>query len=104
MVLRRGPIGAWCGYVYVGDIDPPKDGWDNTVDVHGGITWDDEDTRFLAGGHWIGFDCAHAGDYVPGLHMRGYGEDPPKHWTETDAWVELVRLANQVDAYARRNG
>lgn len=78
----RGPSGAWCGYVGV----PPGHKYYgapyNTADeirVHGGLTFDgfcqpgpeektvchkpdegEEDKVW-----WLGFDCAHSGDYMP---------------------------------------
>lgn len=81
-LLNRNPVGAWCGYVAV----PPGHPWHGLeyddvqwhygLGVHGGLTFAGE-----CGGHichvvepgepdnvwWLGFDCAQAGDYVPGL-------------------------------------
>jgi len=44
---------------------------DLAANVHGGITWANDymptaDDR-KPGEWWFGFDCAHAGDYVPGM-------------------------------------
>lgn len=56
--------GHLCGYVKI-----PQDHswWKNNfyhhevdIDCHGGLTYND-----CENGHWIGFDCAHSGDYVP---------------------------------------
>lgn len=81
-IVRRGLwTGAWCGYVGVGKSHPFfKKGYSNEllndIRVHGGLTFaspcfedgevgichpdDGNDERF-----WFGFDCAHAGDYIP---------------------------------------
>lgn len=73
-VLRRGPtgLGHWCGYVAIAPGHP----WhgrhyaDIPVEVHWGLTWDGDgrpDFPDLPGWWWVGFDCAHAGDLVPGM-------------------------------------
>ncbi len=90
-LIRTNQWGAWCGYVAV----PPEHPWygkswgDIDADVHGGGTYaetcNDIVCHVAVTGEpdnvwWIGFDCAHAGDLVPGLpHMpddvyrdRGY--------------------------------
>lgn len=94
-LMVRGPSGAWCGYVAVTEghaafeMDYEKldnlfpdgeDGW-STLSVHGGLTFagfcaESEDPskgvcHVPAPGRphrvwWLGFDCAHAGDYAPG--------------------------------------
>lgn len=90
-LARVNPIGAWCGYIGV----PPEHPWaaaksahghggnpDGTylddVDVHGGVTFgpcvgDDEirHTEAPADTLYVGFDCAHYGDAVPGLRVLG---------------------------------
>jgi hypothetical protein len=74
----RNDTGAWCGYVGV----PPGHPWrgqgydDVDVQVHGGLTYaglcnglichvprEGEPAEVM----WFGFDCAHAGDLVPGF-------------------------------------
>jgi hypothetical protein len=79
-LLYRSELGAWCGYLGV----PPDHPWygcsqtalDDVLDAHGGITHAGE-----CDGHichvpdpgepehlwWVGFDCAHAFDLVPGI-------------------------------------
>lgn len=66
---RNLTTGAWCGYVgkkprtnrYIDDEQQrvSADSRDELFDVHGGITFNDHD--------WLGFDCAHFGDYSPRL-------------------------------------
>lgn len=77
-LARRGPLGAWCGYVAV----PPGHLWHGrdyahiSVDVHGGPTYTDRCSPESGICHipqegepadvwWVGFDCAHAYDIVP---------------------------------------
>ena len=37
------------------------------LDVHGGITFNGNLTKYE---HFIGFDCAHGGDFIPVIHLR----------------------------------
>ena len=79
-MVRRGPMGNWCGYVGVPDTHP----WhgrhyeDAPVEVHGGLTYaalcdSDEETGIchVAGPGepeplwWFGFDCGHSWDLIP---------------------------------------
>ena len=70
MLIRRGPLDGLCGYV--GLLDHPaygkgdSDDFFDNIRVHGGLTFaglfEDEGEYW-----WLGFDCSHAGDYVPGM-------------------------------------
>ena len=86
-LIHRNQFGALCGYVGV----PPGHkyhglGYDSVdVDAHGGLTFAAfcaENTEECGRGichipeegrpdqvWWLGFDCAHAWDYVPGMPM-----------------------------------
>lgn len=69
----RNFIGVWCGFVRL----PISHPWCNMpyeeipVNVHGGLSFSGHregshqgiDSDFF----WVGFDCARAGDYVPGV-------------------------------------
>jgi hypothetical protein len=84
-LISRNGLGAWCGYVAV----PPGHPWHeldyNTevfhgVEVHGGLTYSDHCSGHIchvpAPGEpddvwWLGFDCAHGCDYVPGMYAAG---------------------------------
>lgn len=77
----RGPGGNWCGYVGIAEGHPyfAMDYDHASVEVHGGLTFSD----FCAHGAeasnichvpgpgepdrvwWLGFDCAHFGDFSP---------------------------------------
>lgn len=76
--VRRNPhLGTLCGYM---DIPPchPWYGLDYgaiherhpQLDVHGGLTYADKNDDYWR----IGFDCAHAGDLIPGFETNFPGE------------------------------
>lgn len=77
-LINRNGHGAWCGYVAIPQSHPLYEKtWNDmavqNLDVHGGITYnnkchgkichvaDDKDGPVW----WLGFDCAHSGDYLP---------------------------------------
>lgn len=96
-LIVRNRMGAWCGYVGVPPEHPLYGRRCNDVhdamdlDVHGGLTFaapcaEGEDPgavcHMAAPGRpehvwWLGFDCAHAWDFVPGMfqfeHRMGFG-------------------------------
>lgn len=140
-LIRRGPLGNWCGYVGVPEGHPWHgmdyhhcvvcrtsylDGCEHNeplssvVIVHGGLTFaagcdgdpvagvchvaDDGDTVW-----WLGFDCGHGFDLVPGLVARGlalgYSIEDATFGSATYRDIEYVRgevrsLAQQVAAAA----
>ena len=63
-MVRRTPLGSLCGYVGI-TSDHPSFG------LHGSVTWCNffkeipEDVQLF----WIGFDCAHFHDLIPGMPM-----------------------------------
>lgn len=70
---RNMLTGAWCGYVGVSDDHPAtkmsRDALEGALIVHGGVTYighRDNDDRL-----WIGFDCGHFDDYMPGMPYLG---------------------------------
>ena len=83
-MARRGPLGNWCGYVGVPPGHPyhGRDYDDLDIDVHGGLTYGDRcekdapeaegichvpDPGRPADVWWLGFDCGHFTDFMPGL-------------------------------------
>lgn len=79
---------AWCGYVE----RPPGLKWDAPFDVHGGVTY--AGLHYTAGIEVIGFDCAHYGDYAPGL---GGGNDPGEVFCDLEfVRRECIKLAAQI--------
>lgn len=118
-LIVRNRFGALCGYVGVSASHPwfGKDYSDIPDDVHGGLTFADKcqpgDERdavchLVEPGEddniwWLGFDCAHAFDFTPGLaDMLGPGGTVPgERWEyKTIAYVknEIQRLAQQCQA------
>lgn len=114
-MIRRGPMGAWCGYVGVA----PGHRWfevgyneiDLDVDVHGGLTYsaacdgDEESGVCHVPGPgepetlwWLGFDCAHTFDLVPGFQDFGLELFTHDVVYRDQAYVmaETERLAAQV--------
>lgn len=70
----RNYSGALCGYI---GFDPKIRIDTDEMDVHGGITFsseehpgpDNTDVKHIPHNlHWIGFDCAHGGDFVPSFN------------------------------------
>ena len=85
VMIKRGPMGAWCGYVGIEDPDHPwfehHDYMDIDVQVHGGLSFaafcdegegdagerichviEDGDVDQV---FWLGFDTGHFTDLVP---------------------------------------
>lgn len=108
-LIKRGPSGAWCGYVAV----PPGHPWykqdysDLDVDCHGCLTYSnhcsgEEDSGICHKPEpgepdavwWLGFDCFHSGDAVPAYGIGG------TYRTMDYAASEVRRLLKQVAAQA----
>lgn len=60
-------MGALCGYVGVPETHGAfeQNYEDLAVAVHGGLTYAGACVEDQTKVWWFGFDCAHAGDYVP---------------------------------------
>ena len=66
-IVRNKFSGSWLGYVMV-PVGHPMHGKgydDLDLRVHGGVTFSGD--KKGDGAHWLGFDCAHAGDLIPVL-------------------------------------
>lgn len=78
LAVRNKELGNWCGYVGVPPSHPAYEADYEDVDAraHGGLTY----ARRCEGDichtpregesddvWWLGFDCAHLGDFVPGM-------------------------------------
>lgn len=93
LMVRQSRLGHWCGYVAVPPSHPchgksSDEGPD--VDVHGGLTYasacNDPVCHVPKPGDpdnvwWLGFDCAHAGDFSPASGNRFVGRGYP--WPDT---------------------
>lgn len=119
-VVQAHKGGSRCGYVRVPPGHPMhgKDCDDVDVQVHGGLTFSEEEPCAHEDGigHWFGFDCAHFGDqlYEPGnepdfeleLRKRWAIEHPEwEHlhdndhwWTHDEVVAETEQLAEQLAA------
>lgn len=115
-LIVRGPVGGLCGYVGVLEGHPAyrKDyGWEGIdADVHGGLTFasacqpgaEDHSICHIPGEGesdavwWLGFDCGHSGDLMPGMPARySFGGDGTYR---NIAYVksEIASLATQLKA------
>ena len=123
LVVRNPYLKAFCGYVAVAP-GHPLHGLDWTdahtiVDdlrVHGGLTYTGKSTPLICHPHepdnawWLGFDCAHAYDLVPGLPgldsplMGGQYRDIAYVRAEVESLAEQLARAGgahaEVDALA----
>lgn len=98
-----GMMKWFCGYVAIPNSHPAagKDYDSIDVRVHGGLTFSKkggEDPRWPDKNlYWVGFDCAHGGDYTGS--MFGFGNDESlKHWTLEAVKAETEQLAAQLKA------
>lgn len=94
-LIRRGPLGSWCGYVGVSASHPfhglayqevDEDRHKAFMTPHGGLTYSAPCDGDVEGGichvptageddvWWFGFDCGHAFDYLPGMHTPRHDE------------------------------
>lgn len=101
-IWRHPSIGHWCGYVAIPEGHPwhQKPYEDIHVEVHYGLTFGD---KFFDGSkgdtYWLGFDCAHSGDYTPYTGSRGwsYGENEYDYKDIEFVKMHTKRLAEQVE-------
>jgi hypothetical protein len=124
-LIVRNQMGALCGYVGVPADHPwfDKDYEDVDADVHGGLTFagrcreDDKEFGIChvpAAGMpdlvwWLGFDCGHAGDFLPSYNrlVAGGIRALSSLFSDGDAYRdvdyvrgEVRRLAEQAAAAA----
>jgi len=103
--ISAGPLGAFCGYVRVPEGHPDERLHYDDVDVsvHGGLTFR---CKAKEGGSWFGFDCAHAGDFVPEVakivdNLSNINNKPSKVgdnkvWRQEEVEAETNLLAEQL--------
>ena len=114
--IKRGPAGAWCGYVGVpeGHSAYGKSYDEVDVEVHGGLTYANPCKGAIchvpAEGMpdkvwWLGFDTAHFGDLVPAhnrlmsFYDRARESEGPFESYKTRDYTkgETERLAEQLE-------
>lgn len=73
LILRNPELKTLNGYIGLPKSHPyyGKDYNDIDVEVHGGLTFSGQGGRWDKHYWWIGFDCAHAGDLMPGADIPG---------------------------------
>lgn len=109
-MIRRGGMGAWCGYVGVSEGHPAfKAEYDAVdVEVHGGLTYaafSENDADEASGichvtpDHkpvwWLGFDCNHAWDSTPEEMAWNRGPDCA-YRTQRYVTEQTLSLAKQL--------
>ena len=122
IAVRHPRGGHWCGYVGVAEGHPhfEKGYEDVDVDVHGGLTFsnlcqphEDEEGRgicHVAGPGepdrvwWLGFDCAHSGDWSPrdAMYERDRAQEGIWRRSTEDEYRTLNYVKNQCAHLARQ--
>lgn len=89
LAVRHERYGHFCGYAAVPPGHPLHGQPDADVAVHDGVHYGVNYANRCAGAvchvaqpgepddvWWLGFDCAHAGDFLPGMHarLRAFGD------------------------------
>lgn len=65
------------------------------VNVHGGVTFSGEGGKQLPEGFWWGFDCAHAGDFLP-KYYKDHG------FSEGEIYRDLAYVKAQAEGMAEQ--
>lgn len=110
-----------CGYVkvpvalyiaIVNENNEDEDGYSADYDafnclfsVHGGFTYAGETpNEVLSGDTWIGWDYAHAGDYVyQGFHGFSFAREDEKRWTTEEVVEEAKNVISQLNDYRKES-
>lgn len=102
-ILRHSQLLHLCGYIAV-EPGHPWFGIDGeTIEphpcVHGGLTYsrDHKPENLPDGKWWLGFDCAHLGDLVPGAMVRT-PEKSDRYRDMKYVTQQCARLAEQAAA------
>jgi len=100
--VRSTVTGALCGYVGLPPGHPARRrAEEESLSAHGGLTYSapcDEGGKIChaplpgepADAHWVGFDCGHAGDFMPRM---------PVHF-DGDAYRDLAYVRAEVESLA----
>lgn len=102
-MIRSTPMGTLNGYIGL----PPWHPWndmerdDIPVNCHGGVTfasyWDKIDKAIDSEAYWIGFDCSHYMDIIPGLNMPAY-VDNATYKDRDYVYNEILSMVEQAKA------
>lgn len=85
-ILRVNWSGHLCGYVHA-PFHLTEDQLDR-LSVHGGITYNEDG--------WLGFDCAHSGDYLPWKRTWSYSVPNETYRNLSYVEAECKRLIDQL--------
>ncbi len=102
--VRRGPVGAFCGYVSVPKDHPyfGTEGYDldcHDLDCHGGITYSRISKLKGEEVFVFGFDCSHSGDHIPGMSAYGIRSGDGEVYREFEyVKKEVESLALQLNS------
>jgi hypothetical protein len=117
LIVRNERMFNLCGYVALPKAHPfYKKGYnDMSYDVHGGLTYSDlcDDHRICHAtddtkqekAFWIGFDCAHGGDFVPAMEIvdrmirEKHGIVKPK---DHDKYRDVAYVTKEIKDLARQ--
>jgi hypothetical protein len=113
-LMRRTPMGIWCGYVAVGEGHPWFEQRPDDIEAraHGGLNYADTCNASVchvprAGEsdhvYWVGFDCGHGWDVLPGLEAQmreALGREPYR--LPGAVYRDQAYVMAQVDGLARQ--
>lgn len=93
VIVQHPNVGHLCGYVVIPEDHPlyQKNYDEIDLEVHGELTYSDSDLISVGEDFCIGFDCAHAGDWIP---MYGFENDTYKDITFVEN--EIKSLIDQI--------
>lgn len=116
-LIVRNALSALCGYVGV----PPGHPWHGldyeqvAADVHGGLTYSDRCQEDKEHGichvpepgrpeeiWWLGFDCAHLGDLVPGMESVYRDAGVYQRLTRTHVYRDVAYVRDECTSLARQ--
>lgn len=96
---KRGPVGAWCGYVRIPEnhVVYKKGYTELDIECHGGLSFSDFGlpNHPEEQGWFIGFDCAHCTDIAPEMFFY-FGFDGGTYRTKEYVIEELKNIVIQL--------
>ncbi len=108
-LILRNSLGNLCGYVGVTKDHPWYDqDYDNIeADAHGGLTYGDRSGAYIGNDNpdlfWVGFDCAHLGDLVPGMEATSKRLNLSRA-PRSSVYRDLVYVKLEVENLAKQAG
>lgn len=101
LIYRQPEFGNLLGYVIIPEKSIPTfkgiELLDYTLDVHGGVSYSDFDYRRGSGKYYIGFDCAHFGDWSPYMYSAHLSQEIRGTYRDIEfVKAECIKLARQL--------